>query len=240
MEKLPFYISPFFILITLLTVFLFYKASNRSRITVIVLLALLAIQAVIGLSGFFRVTNTTAPRFLLLIAPPLLCIVVFFITKKGRLFMDSFDAKRLTLLHTIRIPVEIGLFILCSYQVIPALMTFEGRNFDIIAGLTAPFVYYFGFLKNKLSPRLLLAWNFICLGLLANIVTNAILSAPFPFQQFGFDQPNIALLYFPYVWLAGCIVPLVLFSHLATIRQLLKRENNPDRIKVASPSTFNL
>ena len=57
-----------------------------------------------------------------------------------------------------------------------------------------------------------------------NIVVNAILSAPFTFQQFAFDQPNVAVLYFPFVWLPCFIVPVVLFSHLVLIRQLLKKE----------------
>jgi len=33
-------------------------------------------------------------------------------------------------------------------------------------------------------------WNFVCLGLLLNIVINALLSLPSAFQQFAFDQPN--------------------------------------------------
>jgi hypothetical protein len=41
---------------------------------------------------------------------------------------------------------------------------------------------------------------------------------------FAFDQPNIAVLYFPFNWLPSCIVPLVLLSHLAAIRQLLYDE----------------
>jgi hypothetical protein len=65
-----------------------------------------------------------------------------------------------------------------------------------------------------------LLWNLVCLGLLLNIILNAVLSAPVPFQKFAFDQPNIAVLYFPFVWLPSCVVPLVLLSHLAAIRKL--------------------
>ena len=122
----------------------------------------------------------------------------------------------------VRIPVEIVLFLLYVNKAIPKLMSFEGRNFDILAGLTAPLVFYFVFISKQFSRKLFLAWNIICLGLLVNIVINAVLSAPFPFQQFGFEQPNIAILYFPFVWLPCCVVPLVLLSHLSVIRQLLK------------------
>jgi len=104
-------------------------------------------------------------------------------------------------------------------------MTFEGRNFDILAGLSTPFIAYFGFTKKTIGRKFLLAWNIICLLLLLNIVVNAILSAPFVFQQFAFDQPNIAILYFPFVWLPGFIVPVVLFSHLVLIRRLSKSNN---------------
>ena len=103
-------------------------------------------------------------------------------------------------------------------------MTFEGRNFDILAGITAPLVLYYGFVKRKLGNTFMLLWNVICLLLLLNIVVNAILSAPFPFQQFAFDQPNVAVMYYPFVWLPCFIVPVVLFSHLVLIRRLLKKE----------------
>jgi hypothetical protein len=124
----------------------------------------------------------------------------------------------------IRIPVELVLFWLFSYKTIPQLMTFEGRNFDILSGISALLVYYFGFIKKSLDKKFILAWNFICLALLANIVINAFLSAPFPFQKFAFDQPNIAILYFPFVWLPVLVVPLVLFSHLVAIRKLWKKD----------------
>ena len=221
MENLPAYIGLVFGLTTLLTVWLFYRATNKSKITLIILLLWLAIQALIGISGFYTVTNTTPPRLLLLGMPPLLFIIGLFSTSSGKRYIDSLDIKNLTILHAIRVPVEIVLFWLFLHKVVPELMTFEGRNFDIISGLTAPVIYYFGFVKKQISKQVILIWNFLCLALLINIVVNAVLSVPVPFQKFAFDQPNIAILYFPFVWLPSCVVPLVLFSHLAAIRQLI-------------------
>jgi hypothetical protein len=40
---------------------------------------------------------------------------------------------------------------------VPELMTFEGQNFDIIAGITAQFNGYFDFTKGKLSNKFVLA-----------------------------------------------------------------------------------
>ena len=159
-----------------------------------------------------------------------LVIVLLFTTVKGRRFLDGLDAKYLTILHVVRIPVELVLLWLFLHKDVPVLMTFEGSNYDILSGISAPFVFYFVFIKNKLDRNFLVAWNLICIGLLANIVVIAILSAPFPFQQFAFDQPNIAILYFPYVWLPCCIVPLVLLSHLASIRTLLLQKGSNNKV----------
>lgn len=221
MENLPLFLSIVFGLTTLLTVF-FYKAANSSRIVLLLLLGWLLLHGVISVSGFYTVTNNMPPRLALAVTPMFIGIALLFITANGKVFIDKLDAKTLTFLHVIRIPAELVLFGLFLEGKIPELMTFEGRNFDIIAGITAPFVWYFGFVKNKLSPKIILIWNFICLGLLLNIVINAILSAPFPIQQFAFDQPNIAVLYFPFVWLPGCVVPLVFLSHLVVIRRLIR------------------
>ena len=220
MEDLPAYISILFGFTTILTAWLFYKATGNSKPVLLIILIWLAVQTLIAGSGFYTVTDTLPPRFLLLVLPPLIVIAGLFMSPKGRKFIDGLDLKSLTILHTIRIPVELVLFMLFTNKAVPELMTFEGRNFDILSGITAPVIFYFAFIRKQLNLKIILIWNVICLGLLINIVGNAILSAPFPFQQFAFDQPNIAVLYFPFIWLPCCVVPLVLLSHLAAIRQL--------------------
>ncbi|MET4141021.1 hypothetical protein [Pedobacter sp. UYP1] len=221
MVHLPIYIKLIFILSTIFSVLMLYKASNYSKSIILILLCWLALQAIISLSGFYTVTSTNPPRFALLIFPPVILIAVSFFTRKVRNMLNGFSLKTLTLLHLVRIPVEIGLYCLCLHRVVPEIMTFEGRNFDILCGLTAPIVYYFGYIKKVLNSKVLIAWNILCLLSLANIVTTAVLSSPFPIQQFAFNQPNLALLYFPFVWLPCCIVPSVLLAHLITIKRLI-------------------
>ena len=224
MENLPLYIGLVFALTTAITIYIFYRASGNSKTTLWVLLAWVAVQSVISLTGFYTVTNTLPPRFLLAIGLPIFFIVLLFATSSGRRYIRSFNTRTLTILHIIRIPIEIVLLWLFVHKAIPGIMTFEGRNFDILSGLSAPLVYFFIYRKENYNRRLLLAWNFICLGLLINIVVIAILAAPFPFQRLAFDQPNIGVLYFPFIWLPSCVVPLVLFSHLVSIRQLLQEK----------------
>ena len=224
MNNFPAYISIIFIATTLLTIIFFYKAANNSATVLLILTGWVILQTVLGLSGFYINTTALPPRFIFLAAPALLLTAVIFTGRKGKKFIAGLSIKYLTILHIVRIPVELVLFWLFLNKAVPQLMTFEGRNFDIAAGITAPLIYYFGFIKNHLSKKIILLWNFICLALLINIVVNAVLSAPTPIQQFGFAQPNIAVLYFPFNLLPAVIVPLVLFSHLAAIRQLLRSD----------------
>lgn len=232
-DNLPTCISLTFGLTTIATLLLFIwaiKNSNseltRKKATPIFigLTIWLTIQAVLTLKNIYKSdTNSFPPKIILTgIFPTILTIILLFATSKGRKFIDSLPLKNITYLNIVRIPVEIVLFWLFLNKAIPELMTFEGRNFDILAGITAPIVAYFGLTKTKLNRQTILIWNFISLGLLANIVVNALFSAPSPIQKFAFDQPNIAILNFPFSWLPTFIVPIVLFGHLTSIRQLLK------------------
>ncbi len=225
MDKLPLYIYLVFGLTVLSAILLFYKATNYSKSFLTIIFIWIVFQTVISLIGFYNIANTIPPRFGLLIIPPLILIIIMFNTKKGKQFIDSLNIKTLTLFHTLRIPVELVLFWLFVNKTVPELMTFEGRNFDILSGISAPIIFYFGFVKKELNKSILLIWNFICLALLLNIAFNAILSLPSLFQQFAFNQPNIAILHFPFVLLPAVLVPLALFSHLVIIRQLLSNKN---------------
>jgi hypothetical protein len=226
MSPLPFYIPVVFMLTTFITIYIFHRASGKSTSLLVTVAAWLIIQSVVALTGFFTVTNTLPPRFLMVIALPVLGMIFLFSNTKGRQFLEGIDTGTLTLLHSVRMPVEVVLFWLFLNKAVPQLMTFEGRNFDLISGVTAPLVYYFGYVKRKLGNKTLLAWNLICLLILLFTVSNAILSAPTPLQKFGFDQPTIAVFYFPFIWLPGLVVPIVIFSHLVTIRFLLKEIRN--------------
>ena len=232
-ENLPPYISLIFGLTTVATLLLFYwtiknanseTVKNKAAFILFGLTIWLIIQAVLTIKKIYTPDMTSIPPKILLfgVLPSILTIIYLFATPKGRQFIDSLPLKKITYLNVVRIPVEIVLLWLFFYKAVPQLMTFEGRNFDIIAGITAPLIAYFGLTKGKLSRQIILVWNFICLGLLINIVANALLSAPSPLQKFAFDQPNMAILNFPFSWLPTFIVPVVLFGHLASIRQLTR------------------
>jgi hypothetical protein len=222
-DGLPFYVSLLFILTALLTFWLF-SIVVRKPIVLAILAIWLLTTGLLAYNKFFTVLDSMPPRLFLVVIVPLIAIVFSFLNSGASRFIGKLSLRKLVLLSIVRIPVEFILYLLFLYGQIPNLMVFTGRNFDILAGLTAPIIYLFCFKGELIRNRtILLTWHFVALALLFNIVINAIFSAPFPIQKFAFEQPNRAVLYFPFVWLPGFIVMAVLFSHLVSIRNIIAR-----------------
>lgn len=236
--RLPSYVNLTFILITLVVffwfIFILFQATHkfgdtRIRRNVAILIAgvvvWLVIQGLLAYSGFYLNFDSVPPRLAVFGILPVLTVFIVapFLLAKIKPFTRSLSLEGLTYLQAIRFPVEIVLLWLFIYGAIPELMTFEGRNFDILVGITAPLVAYVCFTRKIASLKLVLIWNFIGLALLFNIVINALLAAPTPLQQFAFDQPNLAVAHFPFIWLGVFVVPVVYLAHIVSIQQLWRQ-----------------
>lgn len=228
-ENLPSYISTTFILTVFITVGIFLFAVRQSvfetfpaKLFSFLLAFWLILQAMLGIGGFYLKIDAIPPRLILFGVFPTLLFVFFYFIFARKNFIERLPLRLLTFIHVIRIPIEIVLLWLFQQKMIPQIMTFEGRNFDILAGISAPVIALIAFKKGKVNRTLLIIWNFLAFGLLFNIVITAVLSFPFEFQQFAFDQPNRAFLYFPFNWLPTIVVPIVLFSHLISLWKLFK------------------
>ena len=222
MENLRLFTAIIFILITAIAIAGFRNASGKSLVTFRIIFIWTLMQGLMGLSHFYQAEHLFPPPILLLFLPPVLGIIIMFTTSGGRRFIDQLKPGQLTRFHIIRIPVEIVLYLLYMDHQVPEIMTFAGGNYDIISGITAPVIFYYGYVKKSFGRGVLLCWNFICLGLLMNVVLRAVLSTPSPLQKLAFDQPNTAILHFPYNWLPSVLVPMVLFSQLVCIRSLFR------------------
>ncbi len=216
-------------------IFLYELASRTAKNSIHILLVpvcWLVAQILLGLWGVYAFDINAFPPniFLLGIAPALCLIILSFSNRKSRSYLNSLSSKRLNYIHVFRVPVELVLLGLSIQKLIPQIMTFEGRNFDILAGITAPIVGWLVFRKGA-AKKWLVFWNLACLCLLLNIVILALLSAPSPLQQFGFQQPNIGIFMLPYCYLPTIVVPIVLWAHLVSLFQLLFSKKRSIRLK---------
>ncbi|WP_025764452.1 hypothetical protein [Dyadobacter tibetensis] len=207
-----------FLAISLLAIVLFYLASGRKRW---VLTGSFIWLTVIGLLAYFRVFIDTSipPRILIVI----LTAFILGIFTYRKLELSTMSLPFLMAIHGLRLPVEIVLLQLYHQGLVPEVMTFQGWNFDIFIGITGLLWLLFHGRINILNhPMLLLIWNVLGFCMLTIIVLLAILTSPLPFQVLAFDQPNRAVLQFPYTFLPAFIVPLVYLAHILEINRLTK------------------
>jgi hypothetical protein len=120
-----------------------------------------------------------------------------------------------------RVPLEWLLHRLYLEGVLPVEMTYEGRNFDIVSGLTAGALALY-LASGRYARGLVLAWNCLGLALLANIVAVAVLATPVPFRYFVDGPANRLPSTFPYVWLPTFLVQAALLGHLLVFRALAR------------------
>lgn len=238
-ENIPFYISILFILLTLSLFYLFMhhfkfalnrvdyserKKNNIFRLVPSGIFLWLVFLAVVAYSDFFLDFSGLPPRIFLALGPPLLVILL-------AVFSGSLDKLLLKLrpwwlinIQSFRIVMEIILWLLFIENIIPVQMTFEGYNFDILVGLTAIPVSYWCFKRRKFHYKPVIVWNILGIMILLNIVAIAVMSTPSPFRVFMNEPANTMVGYYPFIWLPGFVVPMALFLHLASLRQIwLKR-----------------
>ncbi len=226
MENIPTWVEVTFLIAAVYTIIMFYLSNGRPKLLTGIIIIWCIAQSALAYSGFYPESDpeTMPPRFTLVLLPATLLIIYGCFGKGRKWMLENRNTKISTFLHMVRIPVEIVLHQLFIYHMIPELMTYEGRNFDILAGITALIVGVL-YWNGKISDKILLAWNFIGLFLIFFILFNGILSAELPFQMFAFDQPNRALNYFPFILLPAMIVPMVVYTHISDIINLMQKRN---------------
>lgn len=204
-----------------------FEAQRQRRImkrVVIALAAWMAAVSALSINEFFSNFDTFPPRLMIVLVVPLVTfIAALLFSKTTKELLPYIPPNALVTGQVFRLFVEVLLWMLFVDHLLPEQMTFEGRNFDILVGITGPIVGYLAFNKHIFSRRIVLVWNFIGLGLLINIVSIAILSMPTPFRYFMQEPSNTIVTKFPIIWLPAFLVPLAYGLHFLSIRQLINK-----------------
>lgn len=199
-----------------------FSITKQKRVFIGCLAAIIGwtiVISVLSLMGFFNNFQTIPPRQMIVLIVPLITIIWAIRTDTGREIIKHSSIHSVIYLQTFRIAVEFLLWMLFLQDLVPVQLTLEGKNFDILSGLTAPFIGLL--LARRALPRFAaIFWNFVCLGLLINIVSMAILSMPTPFRVFLNDPANTIVATFPVIWLPGLLVPLAYGLHFYSLQQL--------------------
>jgi hypothetical protein len=200
------------------------KKRNIFRGTLAGLVFWLIVTAILAAAGILSDFSSLPPRFFMVLIVPLIVIILIARTDSLKEILRHVAPEKLIYLQSFRIFVEILLWMLYLEQKLPIQMTFEGRNFDVLAGLTAVVVAFL--LQRKIiGKRFIYVWNIFSLILLTNIVTIAILSTPVPFRVFMNEPANTIVTTFPFVWLPALLVPMAYGLNVLSFVQWRSRDS---------------
>lgn len=178
-------------------------------------------QAWLAATGFYEDEISFPPRLIWAILPPVIFMSILLFSHWHN-HLDYFSIFELSLLHAVRLPLGIIFWWLYEEEWVPEIMTIKGWNYDVIFGASAILITFVGPRLKKIPRKVMLAWNLLGLAIWLNFAVIEILSLPSPIQAFGFEQPNVADVFFPYVWFPTYFVPIIIIAHFAAIRILLK------------------
>lgn len=162
------------------------------------------------------------PKFpIFLFLPFVIFTIVFYIRNKNDEVIRSMPNTWPVYYQTFRIFVELLLLYTFYKAIVPVQATFEGLNFDILMGISAPFVGYFVFGKPVKNLTLARAWN--VLGILMILFVAVVVGTSFYVPHiWGSDTPltNPVFMKFPYLLIAGFLAPSGIFMHVVSLIQL--------------------
>jgi hypothetical protein len=195
------------------------------------LLAWLAITGVAGWLGLVRDFQRLPPKMFVLLLVAVVLTVVTALSRIGSRLAAEAGIVWLVGVQAFRIAVEIFLDWGHRVDLVPVQMTFEGRNWDVVSGVSAAGIAWLA-AKERAPGWMILLWNCVGLALLLNIVAIAILSMPTPLRRFHNEPANSFVAYFPYIWLPAFLVQVALFGHLLVFRWLRQGQisNESDRL----------
>ena len=183
----------------------------------------LGVLAVLAGQGYFLDFQSMPPRLTLAGLLPLVAGLLMLPTHGTRHFLAVTPPERLIYLQSFRIVMEIILWALAVQGRAPKLMTFEGRNIDILVGLTAIPIGWMVVERRAWPVWVAAAWNVVGILILANVVIHAQLALPTPFRAFVTEPSTAFLATFPYIWLVGFLVPFAFWLHAGSLVQLARR-----------------
>jgi hypothetical protein len=169
-------------------------------------------------SGFLREWDRRPPPFAVLVLGivGLSALIVF--SSVGRRLARFVPLWALVAVQAFRLPLELAMHAMSERGIMPGIMSYSGRNFDIVTGASAIVVALLT-ATGVGGRRLVMVWNIVGLLLLANVVIVAILATP-AIRYFGDQQLNVWVTYPPFVWLPAVMVLAALAGHLVIFRAL--------------------
>lgn len=183
-------------------------------------------RPVLGLLGIWSaliIGYTFAPislPFWLLLAGISILLGLSFFIPTIKAFLFSLEVEMLHYLHLWRLPFAFVFLWLYQAGYSGLTSTFEGLNYDIVIGLTAPVIASLAFSQKMLNREILIGWNLLGIlawGIAAWLTGSELIGSVHLLQLFA---------ELPYTFFWGFLMPVSLLSHFLTLAHLFKGDIN--------------
>lgn len=201
-----------------------FQEEKRRRKKTILISGLVLWQVYIffvSTSGFIQ-TFSFPPRFALtMIIPSFIFIGIFVYQNRDKSWITNIPPNWLFFFQSFRILVELLFVGSVAAGFLHKEASIEGYNFDMVYAFTILIVGYFVFVKQSVGLRLIRAWNYLGLLVLASIIF-VFMSTIYKPELYGATEPMLPIdgLTYPYVLVAGFLMPVAVFIHVLSIAQL--------------------
>lgn len=165
------------------------------------------------------------PRIPLLIVFPAILMILILTGRAGmQAVIQNTPVYLPVFLQSFRIIVELLIYGAFLEGIFPQRGTFEGLNFDILVGVSSIFIGLSA-LRGTISLKGIMIWNILSLGILL-VTIYAFVSAYYFTDYVQTAGDGSKLVEFPYLLLPSGLLPIAIFLHVVSIRQVLFRLRN--------------
>ncbi len=207
----------------------FTTPALRTKKIVLIILGLVGWQVyiyILASTGVLQDFSFPPKFFLLLILPAFVFTGIFIFKNRNNAWIQNIPAHWLVYYQSFRVLVETLFVFTVAAGFLHPNVTIEGYNYDMVFAFTAPIIGLLVFQFKVLPKKIALLWNYLGLVVIAVIIFLFMSTIYFP-HIYGPDSipfPTEAGIY-PYVLVAGFLMPSAVFVHVLSIVQL-KGKNN--------------
>ena len=224
-----------YIALTLITLafllFIGFKSINETsshpkKDKSILIASLVSWQLFIGITASLDLVKSLEfpPRFAILyIAPSFIFTALFLSKNKNKKWIKAIPEHWIVYFQSFRILVETLFVFSVTKGILHYHVTIEGYNYDMIYGVTALIIAFLVYTKSILPKKVVLYWNYLGLAVLNSVIFLFMSTTYAPFL-YGSETPLLPIeaLTYPYVLIAGFLMPTAMFLHFLSIVQLKK------------------
>lgn len=173
-------------------------------------------------TGFLKSAELPPRIPLFLFLPFSMFTLIFCLRAAKSEWIHFIKLSDLTYPQSFRILVELILLYTYLNGIIPKEATFEGLNFDILMGISAPLMAYFAFRKPKVNLKIAFAWNILGVLMILFVAFIIGMSLYNP-SIFGYKLSPVSgkFVELPYLLIAGFLAPLAIFMHALSLAKIV-------------------